>query len=148
MNRHFSKEDKQMATIISFTLLLLLLLSHFSRVRLCATPWTAAHQAPPSLGFSRQEHWSGLPSPSPVHHSHQETTNQNHEISLPTIRLAVIKRQRIARTSKEVVKLLLSDIGNLNVKCAVTLQSSQAAPQKIKQSCHMAHIYSYISMRD
>ena len=39
---------------------LLLLLSHISRVRLCATPETAAHQAPPSLGFSTQEHWSGL----------------------------------------------------------------------------------------
>ena len=39
---------------------LLLLLSHLSHVRLCATPKTAAHQAPPSLGFSRQEHWSGL----------------------------------------------------------------------------------------
>ena len=50
-------------------LLLLLLLSHFSRVRLCATPETAAHQAPPSLGFSRQEHWSGLPFPSPMHES-------------------------------------------------------------------------------
>ena len=48
---------------------LLLLLSHFSRVRLCATPETAAHQAPPSLGFSRQEHWSGAPFPSPVHES-------------------------------------------------------------------------------
>ena len=36
-----------------------------SRVRLLATPWTAAHQAPPSLGFSRQEYWSGVPSPSP-----------------------------------------------------------------------------------
>ena len=46
--------------------LLLLLLSHFSRVQLCVTPWTAAHQAPPSLGFSRQEHWSGLPFPSPM----------------------------------------------------------------------------------
>ena len=45
--------------------LCLLLLSHFSRVRLCTTPQTAAHQAPPSPGFSRQEHWSGLPSPSP-----------------------------------------------------------------------------------
>ena len=41
--------------------------SHFSRVRLCATPQTAAHQAPLSLGFSRQEHGSGLPLPSPVH---------------------------------------------------------------------------------
>ena len=45
--------------------LLLLLLSRFSRVRLCTTPETAAHQVPPSLGISRQEHWSGLPFPSP-----------------------------------------------------------------------------------
>ena len=36
-----------------------------SRVRLFATPSTAAHQAPPSMGFSRQEYWSGVPSPSP-----------------------------------------------------------------------------------
>ena len=36
-----------------------------SRVRLLATPWTAAHQAPLSMGFSRQEYWSGLPLPSP-----------------------------------------------------------------------------------
>ena len=44
---------------------LLLLLSRFSHVRLFATPWTAAHQAPPSMGFSRQEYWStGLPLPS------------------------------------------------------------------------------------
>ena len=49
--------------------MLLLLLSRFSRVWLCATPKTAAHQAPLSLGFSRQEHWSGLPFPSPVHES-------------------------------------------------------------------------------
>ena len=52
-------------------LLPLLLLSHFSRVRLCVTPQTAAHQAPPSLGFSRQEHWSGLPFPSPMHESEE-----------------------------------------------------------------------------
>ena len=36
-----------------------------SRVQLLATPWTAAHQAPPSMGFSRQEYWSGVPLPSP-----------------------------------------------------------------------------------
>ena len=41
-----------------------MLLSHFSRVRLCATPQTTAQEAPPPLGFSRQEHWSGLPFPS------------------------------------------------------------------------------------
>ena len=38
-----------------------------SRVPPCATPETAAHQAPTSLGFSRQKHWSGLPFPSPMH---------------------------------------------------------------------------------
>ena len=53
---------------------LLLLLSRFSRVRLCATPQTAAHQAPPSLGFSRQECWSGVPLPSPMHESESEVT--------------------------------------------------------------------------
>ena len=37
-----------------------------SRVRPSATPWTAAHQAPPSMGFSRQESWSGVPLPSPI----------------------------------------------------------------------------------
>ena len=35
-----------------------------SRVQLFATPWTAAYQAPPSMGFSKQEYWSGVPSPS------------------------------------------------------------------------------------
>ena len=51
-------------SLIRRLLLLLLLLSCFSHVRLCATPQTAAQQAPPSLGFSRQEYWSGMPSPS------------------------------------------------------------------------------------
>ena len=49
-------------------LLLLLLLSRFSPSH-SLRPGTAAHQAPPSLGFSRQEHWSGLPFPSPMHES-------------------------------------------------------------------------------
>src|SRR5574340_147231 len=48
---------------------ILLLLSCFSHVQLCATPETAAHQVLPSLGFSRQEHWSGLPFPSLMHES-------------------------------------------------------------------------------
>ena len=40
-------------------------LSHFHRVWLFATPWTVAHQVPLSMGFSRQEYWSGLPCPPP-----------------------------------------------------------------------------------
>ena len=38
-----------------------------SRVQLLATPWTAAYQAPPSMGFSKQEYWSGVPLPSPTY---------------------------------------------------------------------------------
>ena len=59
--------DEWMKKEYIYTCMLLLLLSRFSRVQLCATPQMAAHQAPPSLGFSRQEHWSGLPFPSPIH---------------------------------------------------------------------------------
>ena len=50
---------------IEFMSLALLLLSRVSHVWLCATPWTAAYQAPLSMGVSRQEYWSGSPVPSP-----------------------------------------------------------------------------------
>ena len=65
------------------TMTLLLLLSRFSRVRLCATPETAAHQAPPSMGFSRQEHWSGFPFPSPMQESESEVTQSRPTLSDP-----------------------------------------------------------------
>ena len=48
--------------------MLLLLLSHFSRVLLFVTPWTVAQQAPLSMEFPRQEYWSGLPLPPPGDH--------------------------------------------------------------------------------
>ena len=56
--------DKQ--CFLNVSIMLLLLLSYFSPVWLYATPQMAAHQAPLCLGFSRQEHWSGLPFPPPV----------------------------------------------------------------------------------
>ena len=46
----------------------------FSHVRLFATPWTAAYQAPLSMGFSRQEYWSGVPLPSPESHTRSKQT--------------------------------------------------------------------------
>ena len=49
LNRSFSKKKKKKDV------------KSLSRVRLCAAPWTIAYQAPPSMGFSRQEYWSGLP---------------------------------------------------------------------------------------
>ena len=42
--------------------------SEVAQSSLFGTPWTVAHQAPPPMGFSRQEYWSGLPSPTPVGH--------------------------------------------------------------------------------
>ena len=59
------------------------MLSHFSHVQLCATPEMAAHQAPPSLGFSRQEHWSGLPFPSPMQESESEVAQSYPTLSNP-----------------------------------------------------------------
>ena len=59
--------------IVHCLLLLLLLLNCFSRVRLCAASQMTAHQAPSSLGSSRQEHWTGLPFPSLMHEVKSES---------------------------------------------------------------------------
>ena len=53
-----------------------------SRVRLFVTPWTAAYQAPPSMGFSRQEYWSGVPLPSPM--TNLDSILKSRDITLPT----------------------------------------------------------------
>ena len=66
-------------------LLLLLLLSCLSHVRLCATPWTAAYQASASMGFSSQEHWSGLPFPSPMHERKSESEVAQSCLTLATL---------------------------------------------------------------
>ena len=55
-----------MFVILICIILLIVIVKSLSRVRLFATPWTVANQAPPSRGFSRQEYWSELPFLSPV----------------------------------------------------------------------------------
>ena len=57
-----------------------------SRVRLLATPWTAAHQAPPSLAFSKHEYWSGVPLPSPIwpNLAHYFTANRQENVEVVT----------------------------------------------------------------
>ena len=67
-----SEEKESFFFLFSIHLLILFIylavkvkVKSLSRVRLLSTPWTAAHQAPPSMGFSRQEYWSGVPFPSP-----------------------------------------------------------------------------------
>ena len=76
---------------------LLLLLSHFSHVRLCVTPQTATHQAPLSLGFFRQEYWSRLPLPSLEQHGQSSvysneglTSNLAHNLSFSVIQKLLI----------------------------------------------------------
>ena len=59
----------QMLMVIMLCYYAMPMLTHFSCVWLFATPWTVAHQGPPSMGFPRQEYWSGLPFPSPMHES-------------------------------------------------------------------------------
>ena len=61
--------------------MLLLQISCFSHVILCVTPETAAHQAPPSLGFSMQEHWSGFPFPLSTYKKLKETEKSSVQFS-------------------------------------------------------------------
>ena len=63
-----------------------------SRVQLFVTPWTAAYQAPPSMGFSRQEYWSGVPSPSPIYvcvyiYIYKTYIRERNRQSLATVRI-------------------------------------------------------------
>ena len=60
-----------------------------SRVPLLVTPWTAAHQAPLSMGFSRQEYWSGVPLPSPTYDEQFEI------ISIGLVNLGAKKRDQV-----------------------------------------------------
>ena len=64
-----------------------------SRVRLLATPWIAAYQAPPSMGVSRQEYWSGVPFPSPMHESEKMKVK-----SLSRVRLLATPRTAAHQT--------------------------------------------------
>ena len=58
-----------------------------SRAQLLATLWTVAYQAPPSMGFSRQEYWSGVPLPSPEGFGYSAINKHNGTISLPPAHL-------------------------------------------------------------
>ena len=64
-----------------------------SRVQFFATPWTVTHQAPLSVGFSRQEYWSGLPFPSPMHES--EKWKWNHSVLSDSQRLHGLQPTRL-----------------------------------------------------
>ena len=65
MNGPFSYTFLLKLTDLEVHYMVVVVVKSLSRVRLFVTPWTVAYQAPPAVGFSRQEYWSGLPFPSP-----------------------------------------------------------------------------------
>ena len=84
-----------------------------SRVRLLGTPWTAAHQAPPSMGFSRQEDWSGVPLPSPVK---------------PLLNLFISGDKRMRDLFYQ-LKILISDLWNIIRIYGINLYALKIRPQ-------------------
>ena len=90
-----------------------------SRVLLSATPWTAAHQAPPSMGFSRQEYWSGVPLPSPTYPIKKCKNSLFESKWLGNCRVSDIKRlQRLAIEGDTApTKLSWNDPGTLLPCC-------------------------------
>ena len=85
-----------------------------SRVRLFTTPWTAAHQAPPSMGFSRQEYWSGVPLPSPLTllglHFTLWLEIPCHHMELPYASSATIREKLFSTQSLNKKAVLCSDL--------------------------------------
>ena len=96
-----------------------------SRVRLLATSWTAAHQAPPPMGFSRQEHWSGLPFPSPMHESENESEVAQ---SCPTLRTAAYQAPLSMGFSRQEYWSGLPLPSLLEVPAAAAAKSLQSCP--------------------
>ena len=74
----------------------------FSHVQLFATPWTVAYQALPSMGFSRQEYWSGLPFPSPG-----DLPNPGIELGSPTLQADALTSEPPGKPLCKPVLLLL-----------------------------------------
>ena len=67
-----------------------------SHVRLFATPWTVAYWAPPSMGFSRQEYWSGMPFPSP-----EDLSDSGIEPGSPTLQADTLSSEPPGKLTKE-----------------------------------------------
>ena len=94
-----------------------------SRVRLLATPWTAAHQAPPPMGFSRQEYWSGvpLPSPSSILDVFKQLTTANHSSSASGKETLIVDRLSISMEALPRLRHTTSD-GALGESCLLAVK--------------------------
>ena len=95
---------------------LLLLLRRFSCVQLCVTPWTAAYQVPPSMGFSRQEYWSGLPLPSPKECSNYWTIVLISHASKVKFKIIQARLQKYVTENFQIYKLDLEEAEEPEIK--------------------------------
>ena len=99
------------------------LLSH---VRLFAIPWTVAYQAPPSMEFSRQEYWSGLPFPSP-----EDLPNPGSNLGLPHWRQMLYRLSYQGSPSSAFLRLLIFPPGNLESSLCFIQRSGTDEPISI-----------------
>ena len=111
-------------------------MTSLSRVRLFATPWTAAYQAPLSMGFSRQEYWSGVPLPSPnlnlIMRGKKKTPSKlklkdSRENNWPVLIKKCHWHERLDRTKLSQVR---GDWGGVKIKCYVVSRTSGGSVTK------------------
>ena len=112
-----------------------------SRVRLLATPWTAAHQTSPSMGFSRQEYWSGVPLPSPRPSLTPKTSSCCLDFNLKAPGPSVLGKICIISSHKILTQLHLKQQSNLtNHIIEITTFGSRASTKSL--ACILACILS------
>ena len=104
-----------------------------SRVRLFATPWTAAHQAPPSMGFSRQEYWSGLPFPSPG-----DVPDPGIEARSPALQADALTSEPERFPLWDTATLNCLNLGMIHI-FSVHIYSKRSSPSAPLSKCSMAH---------
>ena len=91
----------------------------FSCVRLFTTPWTAAHQAPPSMGFSRQEYWSGMLLPSPIRGTEAVKKNYGRdEENLMKVRVGRISEQETQQCSLQLRSQAIQRLRGVQLPCS------------------------------
>ena len=103
-----------------------------SHVRLLATPWTAAHQAPPSMGFSRQEYWSGVPLPSPNINS-----NNNKKSSRDTKFLS-LRIKTAVPVSLELGRIYPAWLPHMTTWSPEGLKPASGAPARVQKNTDLA----------
>ena len=132
---------------LGFGMLIKVKVKSLSRVRLFATPWTVAYQAPPSMGFSRQEYWSGLPFPSPGDLSNPGIEPGSPEFQADALTSeppgkshSIIGRIQLMRSLTELHKMMCICSATNDLSCYINLcDTCTSAVNGL--SCHIVIIY-------